>query len=102
MTRSGKTFISVAFSCIWLHFPLPEPSSSAFSQGEKGFAGGQGCEGPAFAGRRVESLLRADEGAIPGTEWLSGVVGAAKLLIRFHFLPFRPTSGVSLGASPSS
>ena len=71
--RSGKTFISVAFSCIWLHFPLPEPSSSAFSQGEKGFAGGQGCEVPAFAGRRVESLLHADGGALPGTEWLSGV-----------------------------
>ena len=50
VARSGKTFISVAFSCIWLHFPLPEPSSSAFSQGEKGFAGGQGCEVPAFAG----------------------------------------------------
>ena len=52
VARSGKTFISVAFSCIWLHFPLPEPSSSAFSQGEKGLQGGRVASFPPSRERR--------------------------------------------------
>ena len=36
VARSSETFNSVAFDCIGLHSLFPEPSSSAFSQGEKG------------------------------------------------------------------
>ena len=85
MARSSGTLFqlhSVAFGCISRSLnPHPPPSPR----------GRRDCRGAGLRRSRLrgndggDSLLHADEGAIPGTEWLSGVRRSGKT---FNSLPF--------------